>query len=71
MKQFKAGDVVEVGKLSYKVLGVHSTKALNDEFTSEEAKGTFLLFDVEVTNKDKESIAVITLPIISPRLHMY
>jgi hypothetical protein len=54
-KQYKVGDVVEVGKLSYKVLAVHSTKALNDGFTSEEAKGTFLLFDVEVTNKDKES----------------
>ena len=52
---FQMGEEIDVEKLGYNVISVFSTDTVNNSFMSENATGTFLVFEVEVMNKDKEA----------------
>lgn len=54
-KDYKIGDWVKAGKLSFKVNSIKNTNQIGDEFLNVKAKGVFLVINMTVKNNDKTS----------------
>lgn len=56
--EFKIGDTVVVGDVTYVVHGVETADVVGNEFLNQKAKGIYLIIDVSVTNGGDDSLTV-------------